>query len=107
MMRGVVLALALLTVVAAPTYARGHGGGGGHFASGTHGHVGGRHFDGHRAPVVVVHPRVFVPGFGYSVFGYAPACWWQAEYWINQPYVDRYGAVTYVPTRVPGQWLCQ
>ena len=48
----------------------------------------------------------YVPGYGYYVpgFSYTPSCWWQEGYWINQPYVDRYGAVIYVPQRVPGQW---
>jgi len=123
MMRALVLTIALLTMTTAPAYARGHGHGGSarHVASGAHGSAGfsaARHFDGHRGPVVIAHPRfhhapfrTFVPAFGLGYYvpgvAYGPNCWWQEGYWINQPYVDRYGTVTYVPQRVPGQWVCQ
>ena len=120
MMRALVVAIALLTIAAAPVDARGRGsdGSGRHVVPRAHARVGVpgvRHFDGHRAPVVIAHPHPrhapfhrFVPGFGYYVpgFVYAPSCWWQEEYWIDQPYVDRYGAITYAQ-RVPGQWVCQ
>jgi hypothetical protein len=120
MMRAFILALALVTVVTAPAHARGPHADGrrDHFARNPRPHVGAfasPRFEGHHDRRPVAHPRFrhvphhgYVPGYGYYVpgFSYAPNCWWQEGYWIDQPYVDRYGAVIYVPQRVPGQWVC-
>ena len=40
-------------------------------------------------------------------YAYAPpACYWQPGYWVNQPYVDRWGRFTYVQQWIPAEYVC-
>jgi hypothetical protein len=108
MVRNLILAVAILAmaVVPVPALARESGHGSSHAWHGSRGHE----FHGHHGPFVgvgVVAPYAFYP-YPYPAYAYAPrACYWQAGYSVNQPYVDAWGRYTYVQQWVPAQWVCQ
>ena len=39
-------------------------------------------------------------------YAYAPSCYVQPGYWIQQPYADQWGNVTYTRQWVPAQQVC-
>jgi hypothetical protein len=39
-------------------------------------------------------------------YAYAPSCYVQPGYWIQQPYTDQWGNVTYTRQWVPAQQVC-
>ena len=51
--------------------------------------------------------RNFVGVYAFPSYAYVPpSCYWQAGYWVNQPYVDAWGRYSYVQQWVPAQWIC-
>jgi hypothetical protein len=51
--------------------------------------------------------RLFIGVYAFPSYAYVPpACYWQAGYWVNQPYVDAWGRYVYVQQWVPAQWIC-
>lgn len=65
-----------------------------------HGFYGERHehFEGR----VLVPTPVPVPG----PYAYVPSCYVQPGYWVQQPYTDMWGNVTYTRQWVPAQQVC-
>jgi hypothetical protein len=91
-----VLALSVLALLATPALARDEG----REEHESHGFHGERHerFEGR----FVVPVPVPVPG----PYAYVPSCYVQPGYWVQQPYRDQWGNVTYVRQWVPGQEVC-
>jgi len=115
MIRKLILALTILTLTTTPAFARGGGGGfhgggfhGGEFRGG--GFRGGHERFEHRGRFEHFRHfhRPFI-GFGFSpyYYGYAPpVCSLRPGYFVNQPYVDRWGHRTYVQQWVPSRRIC-
>lgn len=100
-MKRFMLALLVLALSATPALARDERWDGREFHGERHDR-GERHerFEGRVfLPVPVPVP---VPG----PYAYAPSCYVQPGYWIQQPYADQWGNVTYTRQWVPAQQVC-
>jgi hypothetical protein len=96
MVRKLVLLVMILALAAVPVPALARDGG----------HHGRQDFRGHRR-VEHFHGRPFIGLYAFPSYAYVqPRCYWQAGYWVNQPYVDAWGRYAYVPQWVPAQWIC-
>ena len=97
MIRKLILAVTILALAAlpVPAFARDNWHGGRHDFRGAHGRF--ERF----------HHRPFVGVYAFPSYAYVPpSCYWQAGYWVNQPYVDAWGRYSYVQQWVPAQWIC-
>jgi hypothetical protein len=105
MVRKLILAVVILAMAAVPVPALARDGGHG----GRHGFRGGHErFERHgRFEHFGRFHRPFI-GFGFSpYYGYAPpVCSLRPGYFVNQPYVDRWGHRTYVRQWVPSRRIC-
>jgi hypothetical protein len=106
MVRKLILASVILAMAAVPVpalardgwHGGGHGFRGGHERFERHGRF--EHFGHFHRPFI---------GFGFSpyYYGYAPpVCSLRPGYFVNQPYVDRWGHRTYVQQWVPSRRIC-
>jgi hypothetical protein len=98
-MKRFMLALLVLALSATPALARDERWEGREFHGERHDR-GERHerFEGR----VFLPVPVPVPG----PYAYAPSCYVQPGYWIQQPYADQWGNVTYTRQWVPAQQVC-
>jgi hypothetical protein len=106
MVRKLILAVVILAMAAVPVSAlAGDGHGGRHEFRGGHERFG-RHerFERFHRPFIRFG---FNPYYATPYYGYVPrVCSFRPGYFVNQPYVDRWGHRTYVQHWVPAQRVC-
>ena len=106
MVRKLILAVVILAMAAVPVSAHaGDGHGGRHEFRSGHERFG-RHerFERFHRPFIRFG---FNPYYATPYYGYVPrVCSFRPGYFVNQPYVDRWGHRTYVQQWVPAQRVC-